>query len=168
MANTFVKIASVTVGSGGAADITFSSIPSTYTDLKIVYSTRCTADNVNTTFTLNGSTSNFSFRQIYGSGTTTASNSSASNVSSGPITNSSAYTASIFSNGEVYFPNYTSSNNKSFSIDGVTENNAALSYQHFIAGLWSNTAAITSIKLAPNSGNFAQYSTATLYGIKSS
>jgi hypothetical protein len=39
---------------------------------------------------------------------------------------------------------------------------------NFIAGLWSNTAAITSISMAPDNGNYPQYSTATLYGIKSS
>jgi len=32
--------------------------------------------------------------------------------------------------------------------------------------LWSNTAAITSIKIQQANGNLAQYSTATLYGIK--
>jgi hypothetical protein len=33
MATTYEIIASVTVGSGGAADIEFTSIPATYTDL---------------------------------------------------------------------------------------------------------------------------------------
>ena len=40
MANTYVKIATVTVGSGGAANMTFSSIVGTYTDLAIKISAR--------------------------------------------------------------------------------------------------------------------------------
>ena len=40
MATTFTKIASVTVGSGGASSIDFTSIPSTYTDLCVKLSTR--------------------------------------------------------------------------------------------------------------------------------
>ena len=37
---TFTKIASATVGSGGASSIEFTSIPSTYTDLVIKLSMR--------------------------------------------------------------------------------------------------------------------------------
>ena len=76
------------------------------------------------------------------------------------------YTASTFGNAELYIPNYTSSNNKSFSADSVTENNATAAYSQLIAGLWSNVTAITSLSLAPSSGTFVQHSTATLYGVK--
>jgi hypothetical protein len=47
------------------------------------------------------------------------------------------------------------------------ENNATLSLMNLAAGLWSNTSAITSIKITAV-GTFEQYSTATLYGIKNS
>ena len=60
-------------------------------------------------------------------------------------------------------------NNKSVSIDSVTESNdTSYGYQALVAGLWSNSAAITNITLTPETGNYAQYSTATLYGIKNS
>jgi hypothetical protein len=55
-------------------------------------------------------------------------------------------TANTFGNTEFYIPNYTSSNYKSFSVDGVTENNATAAFALY-AGLWSNTAAITSFRL---------------------
>ena len=60
MADTFVKIATVTVGSGGAATIDFSSIPSTYTDLCIKHSLRNGSINVSNAIrlTINGSLSN--------------------------------------------------------------------------------------------------------------
>lgn len=167
MATTFVKIQTVTVGSGGAANIEFTSIPQTYTDLKLVYSLRETSTGVNTTLTFNGSSSNFSWRQLAGDGTSPYSNNGSSNLYLGPMTNATQNTASVFSNGDVYIPNYKSSNNKSFFIDGVTENNATQAFTTLWIGLWSNTAAITSISFAPSdAGNFAQYSTATLYGIK--
>ena len=78
-------------------------------------------------------------------------------------------TASTFGNTMLYIPNYTSSNNKSSSSDGVAETNATNVNMAMIANLWSNTAAITSIKLTPATGaTLQQYSTATLYGIKNS
>jgi hypothetical protein len=61
------------------------------------------------------------------------------------------------------FPNYTSSNFKSFSADGANEDNTTSIYMGLTAGLWSQTAAITSLTLS--GANFAQYSTFTLYGI---
>jgi hypothetical protein len=162
---TCVKIQTVTVGSGGASSISFSSIPQTYTDLKIVYSLRCTTANVNSNISFNGSTSNVSWKQLYGNGASVGSN-SGTTVYLGPVMSASTDTANTFGSSEIYIPNYISANNKSFSIDGVTENNSATAYQTMWAGLWSNTAAITSVSVAPSDGgNFAQYSTATLYGI---
>jgi hypothetical protein len=167
MANTYVAIATVTVGSGGAANIEFTSIPATYTDLKLVYSGR---DNRNDTqngvnISLNGSTSNFTGIQLQGNGSAAASFNIARFVS---YNNGANSTANAFANAEIYFPNYASSNYKSFSSDAVEENNATTAFTFLSAGLWSNTAAITSITLTPDSANFVQYSTATLYGIKNS
>ena len=77
-------------------------------------------------------------------------------------------TASTFGNVEYYIPNYAGSNNKSVSVDHVTENNATAAIAALTAGLWSDSAAITSVKITPGSGTFAQHSSATLYGIKNS
>ena len=170
MANTYIQIGStVTVGSGGAATMAFSSIPATYTDLILVYSGRTsepTGTFYEVSLTLNGSTTGFTAKQLYGDGSS-ASSSSPTSRQAGLIGNV-ATTSNTFSNTQVYFPNYAGSNNKSYSVDSVTENNSAASYVSMLAGLWSNSAAITSISIAPTSGNFVQYSTASLYGIKSS
>ena len=73
MAVTYIKIASVAVGSGGAATIEFTSIPGTYTDLLLLSSTRdgTTADN-NTEFKLrfNSSSTSWTNRYIQGNGST--------------------------------------------------------------------------------------------------
>jgi mannitol-specific phosphotransferase system IIBC component len=167
MANTFVKIQTVTVGAGGAASIDFTSIPQTYSDLKIVSSSRHTEAAVSNDVlvTINSSTSNFTAKRVYGSGSSAGSDSNARVVG---VTVGASATASVFGNNEVYFSDYTSANYKSYIADIVGENNATTSYQMFVAGLWSNTSPITSITLTANGGNFVQYSTATLYGIKSS
>jgi hypothetical protein len=164
---TYKKIASVTVGSGGAANIEFTSIPGTYTDLVIKFSTRVdTNDSTRVDFSFNGSTSNFTNRWLFGNGSTA---SSFTNFGRGAGQSSVlGDTASTFSNNDVYIPNYAGSTNKSYSADGVTETNGSQAYQSLIAGLWSDTAAITSVRLTPGVGNFVQHSTATLYGIEKS
>lgn len=168
MPTTYEAIATVTVGSGGAASMAFTSIPGTYTDLLIKYSSRNGAAAVqNMAITLNSSTSSFTYRSLYGGGSVAPGSGSGSTNLVG-LAQASNYTANTFDNGEIYIPNYAGSTNKSISADSVTETNASESYQQFFATLWSNTAAITSVSLAPTSGSFVQYSTATLYGIKNS
>jgi len=169
MANTFIKIQTVTVGSGGASAIDFTSIPQTYTDLRLVVSSRSTGTGVSTRYvavSFNSNTSNYSYRRVYGNGSSTGSDNGSLRII-GTIPGSTA-TASVFGSLQLYVPNYTSANNKSYSCDSVEENNATGAEQDLIAGLWSNTSAITSISLTSDVGNFAEYSTATLYGIKSS
>ena len=170
MANTYTLISSVTVGAGGASSIDFTSIPSTYTDLLLYVSARNSVSNDGMGLKFNSSTTGYSYRDLYGTGSTAGS----SNNTTAPITaygliNPSTYTASVFGNAIVYIPNYATSNYKSVSIDGVAENNATATGMYLSASLWSNTAAITSINLtALSSGTIQQYSTAYLYGIKSS
>ena len=169
MANTMTLIASVTVGAGGAANIDFTSIPATYTDLQLVNSGRNTTNGDTTLqlyFNNDTTATNYNVRRIYGSGS--AISSAAFNASYSMYFPLSNYTASTFSSSQCYIPNYTGSSNKSFSIDSTEENNATLSEMVLLAGLWSNTTAINRITLVPYSGTFAQYSTAYLYGIKNS
>jgi len=170
MANTFELITSSTVGAGGASDITFSTIAGTYTDLCVKLSARLTAAAFTQSLTVqfNGSTSGYSSRNLRGSGSAASSVSDVygtDEIYVGEIPAASA-TASTFGNMDLYIPNYAGSNNKSLSVDIVTEDNQTLAWAYLSAGLWSNSAAITSIKLIPNAGNFAQYSTAYLYGVK--
>ena len=169
MATTYVQIGStVTVGAGGAASIDFSSIPSTYTDLKIVASLRTvlTGQVVQSLLIqFNGSTTGYSYRLLQGSGSTAASyNNTTRYFGDAPAADA---TANTFGNLEIYIPNYAGSANKSYSADSVTENNSTSALANLDAGLWSNTAAITSISLSA-ANNFVQYSTASLYGISKS
>jgi len=172
MANTYTLIASNTVGLLGSATITFSSIPSTYTDLLIKSSAR--TDRVNTVdyykLKFNGTATSYSERSLNGNGSAAASeNNNSTSYGFNYAIDAATATTSTFSNAEFYIPNYAGSNNKSYSTDAVTENNAATAYAAFTAGLLSNTTAITSITLeSANAANFVQYSTFYLYGIKNS
>lgn len=172
MPTTYKAIATVTVGSGGAANIEFTSIPSTYTDLSLVLSGRQSVGaGSNVKMTFNNSSANYSNRTIGANGSSVFSENNTQlgtvSIRIGFIT-STDYTSNTFSNIYTYIPNYASSVYKSVSSDAVNENNATTAYYGLFAGLWSDTSAITSIKLTPENGNFVQYSTATLYGIKNS
>ena len=148
-----------------AASVTFSNIPqSGYTDLKVVVSAR--GDSGGTRDLLlgfNGSSANFTSRYLYGAGTGTPTSSTATTWQA--EINSTTTTANTYGNAEIYIPNYLGSTYKSISSDSVTENNATAVITWLSAGLWSNTAAINSIALTLDTGNFVQYSTFSLYGL---
>jgi len=154
------------------ATIVFSSIPASYTDLCIKMSARSTSE-INSTIKWaeiilqpNGSGSNLSARSLLGywsgSAETTASNTDAI---TGGFASGNTTTSNTFSNVEIYIPNYAGSTNKSWSIDSVTEHNGNEALRWISANLWSQTTAISSITLDMTQGDFAQYSSATLYGI---
>jgi hypothetical protein len=168
MANTFIKIATVTVTSATQATLEFTSIPQTYTDLFITLSARADTAAIDVVgLTVNGGgTTVGTNRYVDGSGS--AFRSGAVNNYQG-LKQPSSYTANIFSNIEMYIPNYISGLNKFISSNNTTENNATEAYMGYSGSLWANTSAITSLTLSNGGGgNFVQYSTATLYGIKSS
>ena len=174
MANpTMTLISSNTVGSGGVASVTFSSIPATYTDLVVKVSAR--SSNATTiilgALRFNGDASSiYSDRTLYYIVGAAASNSnSANNFTYTNYSSANTSTANTFGNSEIYIPNYAGATNKSISSDNAAENNSTDAGLAIIAGLWASTAAINSITLFPGSGsNFAQYSTFYLYGIKNS
>ena len=166
MANTFEAIATVTVGSGGAASIDFSSIPATYTDLQLLISIREETSSSAVAFIkFNNTTANRSERYLQGNGSSATSGTTSvlQFIACQPTD-----TANTFGNASIYIPNYASSNYKSVSSDSVNENNATAAFSRLVAGLWSDTSAINQITITTDTGDVAQYSTATLYGIKNS
>ena len=158
----------VVVGSGGAASITFSSIPSTYTDLVIKLSGRASNSAAANSLRVqvNSITSGYSARGLRGDGSSATSFTDSGATFFVGVINANTGTASTFSNIEIYIPNYAGSTNKSISIDSARENNTTAADAYLIAGLLSNTAAISSLTLTcETSANFMEYSTAYLYGV---
>jgi hypothetical protein len=173
MANTFELISSVNVGSGGAASIDFTSIPSTYTDLCLKLSGRVagTGSGTQARIQFNGNSSGYSDTTIDGNGATVIGFSRSASayiyITSLPQGGGSNPSPNTWGSVDMYIPNYAGANPKSVSMDGVTEGNISTTYADLVAGLWNNTAAITSISLtSQDASNFVQYSTAYLYGVK--
>lgn len=170
MPANYVLLERVEVGATAVSSITFNSIPQTgYTDLKIVVSARdsSTADAAGNLYNIsfNGSTTTYTNRLLYGDGASAASATVYTRMIGEATTSATGSTANTFGNGEVYIPNYTSANYKSWSSEGIAERNATSAYAAINAGLWSTTSAITSVAISPNSGSWVQYSTFSLYGL---
>jgi hypothetical protein len=166
MNETMTKIGSYTVSAtGGDTTVTFSNIPSYYTDLRVYLSVRSTdsaAQGMNVAF--NGTTTGFSGIYLYSDGTNKSSSSLARYVGSVWGTNG---TASTFNSTEIYIPNYTSSYPKNFSVNNVADALSSTGHENIMSGTWSNTSPITSISFTMiSASNFAQNSEFTLYGIK--
>lgn len=160
---TMKLIETKTLGTA-AASIEFTSIPQDATDLCLLLSTRTTGTNNTLIIQFNGSSSNYSVRRLdgYGSGAPASTSNTNPYLS---FTNLSTYTANTFANCNLYIPNYTSSAAKVISSDNVTENNATAAEAIILAGLWNDTAAISSILIDPLDGNLVAGSTASLYKI---
>jgi hypothetical protein len=170
MANTYTLIEAKTL-STTPSSVTFSSIPQTYTDLKLVVSakTQSIYESDGAYVTFNGSSSGYSERTLMNiNGTMYSFNASSAFINWGIVCTGAGATANTFGNSEMYIPNYTSSNSKSTSSEISQENNGTATVMAITAALWSNSAAITSITLTAQNPNFVSGSTFYLYGIKNS
>ena len=162
---TMILVETKTLGTA-AASIEFTSIPQDATDLVLLWSGRSSIDTIEWYLRFNSdSGSNYTIRNLRGSGSTVLS-------SSGTYTgllfnglNASSQTANTFGNVQVYIPNYTGSTQKSVSGDEVEENNATQAFQNLVAGIWTGTSAITTLTITNAGGNFVAGSMASLYKI---
>jgi hypothetical protein len=162
-------ISSVSVGSGGSTLVSFTSIPQTFTDLVLLSSARCSVEltGINIAYNSSGSTDYFRYT-LQGDGSTAAvaQNGPSTTMLNTSVVNKSDATASVFSNTEIYIPNYTGSTAKILVANGVTENNSTQAFQVVSSGFRTATDAITSIQLTVQSPHsFVQYSKFYLYGI---
>lgn len=170
MANTFTLIGSVVVGAGGSATISFTSIPGTYTDLLLKLSARSESNYGNTftqtDMTLN-STGYTADRVLVGFNNSVGANSGGVGTTYGVTSNIA--TTNTFGNSEILIPNYTDSYQKATSSNGTAEtNNSTAAIISINATRFNVTSPVTSLALTAVAGNFAQHSTAYLYGIKNS
>lgn len=161
MAVTYEPIATTTLGSN-AADVTFSSIPGTYTDIYIVSLFKNTSAGGNFKIEFNGDTNtNYSDTRIYGNGSST---------DTGRGTNRNAAIigqadSAGFLLNQCSVMNYANSTTYKTTISRSSDTTGLYAAVGAVVGLWRSTATITSIKLYAD-GNLASGSTFTLYGIK--
>lgn len=169
---SYESIATVTVGSGGASSIDFSSISGTYQHLQIRLIARVsnadTGDNIFLQF--NGDTgSNYSWHYLEGDGSTTYAGgaSSQTKILSGRASAANA-TSSIFGVSVIDILDYSTTGQKYKTVRclcGLDRNGSGSVTME--SGLWQNTNAITSIKILNGSStNFVQYTQAALFGVK--
>ena len=165
MAATYTLIDKTTL-TGTQATVSFTSINNSYTDLVLKISARSSYSNGydQMRISFNGSSSSFSTIYLLGTGSSAASGNTVPQLIG--HADAATATANTFNNAEVYIPNYTSSNNKSFSADNVQEDNTSLALVSFTANLWSNTSAINQITLSLEIGSYVSGSSFYLYGIK--
>ena len=163
--NTYVALDKITVGSA-VASVTFSSIPSGYTDLVIVGNSGTTSGNANIALQVgNGSIdtgNNYSFTHLNGDGSTAA---------SGRVSNTaqiyidySAYAISTLTS--VYTWHLQDYANTTTYKTVLGRSNTASRGTNATVGLWRSTSAINQIKIDPQSTTFLANSTFTLYGIE--
>ena len=166
------SIATVTVGSGGSASITFSSIPSTYTHLQIRATFRETGSGTgaDTKLSFNGDTGSgnyYSQHGLYGNGTIAGADKDATSTHIWSIygTGSSA-TSGVFGVGVIDVLDYANTNKykTTRALTGYDNNGSGLIFLR--SGLWMKTNAITSITITADATAFAEYSSFALYGIK--
>jgi hypothetical protein len=170
--SSYESIATVSVGSGGVSDVTFSSIPSTYTHLQVRLIGRTNRSDQNGDFfktTLNSDTgSNYSWHFMRGNGTNTTTNAGASdNMMEVNRIPGSLITANIFGAIVIDILDYKNTNKYTTirALGGFDGNGSGEIFVN--SGLWQNTAAVTSITFTNSGGRtIQQYSSFALYGIK--
>lgn len=170
MANTFEKIATITVGAGGSSTIDITGIPSSFTDICIKLSMRTAQahpfDNIY--MSINGSSANYTLNWLGRAGTTAAAygRTSFGNNMVAYVPGANAY-STYFANTEIYIPNYAGSNNKAIWTAGANSDDSSTTYYGISGGLWAQTTAINRLTFSAGSAaNFIQNTTATIYGIK--
>lgn len=168
---TFDNIGTVTISSAQPS-IEFTGVPSSYDNLMIIASLRSTTsgttDEFYVRFNDDTTAANYpqSFTYTSGSGKYSTGTFTASGFA-GIQTTASGNTGSTFSNTQVLIVNYKTSNTKGVIVESSTFNQtSATLYHKFGSGYWAPSTVVNKVALTAGSGNFAVYSTATLYGIK--
>ena len=169
----FEHIETQTVGAGGAASVTFSSIPGTYKHLQVRWTARSNRsgqplDSMLVRFNGDTTATNYSFHQLYGSGASATSNGGASQaIQQWEVMPGATATASIFGVGVYDVLDYTSTSKNTTIRELAGNDQNGSGYVSLGSGAWYNTNAITSVTLLPQNGTgFVQHSTFALYGVK--
>lgn len=163
MASTYTPIATTTLGSA-ASSITFSSIPATYTDLRLVLNVTSVSVSDNFQIQFNSDTAtNYSQTLLIGNGTTASSTRYTSSSVIWDATNLST-TLPSFITLDIF--SYAGSTNKTALMSSNEDYNGS-GFTKASVHLWRSTSAITSIDIKMPSGRtFSIGTTATIYGIK--
>ena len=166
-AGVYYPINSITVPSGGAASVTFSSIPSTYTHLQIRATHLFSQADGTGWIQFNSDTSNnYSMHRIIADGSTVSGQNGSGSYPYGWCLVATPTNTNAPGGGIIDILDYTNTNKYTTvrSLSGTDSN--GYGYITLNSFAWLNTNAVTQIKIYPTSGTFNQYSSFALYGIK--
>ena len=165
---TYTPIATQTLGSA-TSSVTFSSIPSTYTDLRLVISMGGSVVDYFLKMQFNSDTStNYSLTELKGNGSA-ASSARSTDVSSIYVPKDLGYGTTVGNNMfTIDVQNYSNSTTFKTTLirANCTDPTATALGTSAIVGLWRSTSAISSIVFSTLTGTILAGSTFTLYGIK--
>ena len=154
--STYTPIYSTTFSSA-ASSITFSNIPTTFTDLVVVIGGKFSAD-ISAGIYFNGDTgSNYATTRMWGNGTS-AQSSSSNNSTQISLT---AGNGSVLSTYIVNIMNYSNQSTYKPVLGRSSQDQVSSRI-----GMWKSAAPITSITFVANGGNFVVGTVVTVYGIK--
>ena len=162
----YESIQTYTVGTAQAT-ISFTSIPSTYTHLQLRWMSKNTSADYSIRGQFNSDTAaNYSYHGLYGTGATAGAYSGVSQTYMA-FGQGADTTANVFGVGVVDILDYANTNKykTTRALSGWNANTTTGTVQ-LDSSSWRSTSAVTSILLSSAVGNFAQYSSFALYGIK--
>ena len=163
MPATYEPIATQTLASA-TSTITFSSIPATYTDLRVVVVATIANAGYDVVMRFNSDTgSNYAFHFIYGTGASALAAAASTQTSMVMGTTPDATYPCV---AVVDILDYANTNKYKTvrTLAGIDRNGSG--YVYLQSGLWQSTAAISTITINSPTGNYNQYSSFALFGIK--
>ena len=177
VASSYESIATVTVGSGGTASVTFSTIPATFAHLQVrimAQTNRGPYAGDSCLITVNSDTgTNYPQHSVQGDGSTATATGTTTSYSAMNMRNTMGSSAGPgFAAAIADLLDYANTSKyKTLRYLGGSDNNGTVSgyggYVVFGSSVWLNTAVITSLVFKPESGTlWNQYSKFALYGVK--
>jgi hypothetical protein len=169
-----IPIATVSVSSGGASYVEFTSIPSAYEHLQVraIGRTNRSANGDYALISVNGdtSTSNYTTHYLQGNGSSVASGAYVQSFAGALMSRWAAANdgSNIFGLGILDILDYSNTNKyKTFRDISGLDTNTSNSQVNFESSLWLSTAVINALRITPGAGTtWQQYSHFALYGIK--
>jgi hypothetical protein len=173
-AGDYESIATVTVGSGGASSVSFTSIPSTYQhlQLRVLARDNRSAGGSNLYAQFNSdSGANYATHALYGNGASASALFDGASQTSAAImrVSTSSIGSNIFAGGVIDILDYASVNKYKTlrALTGFDDNAVSGGQIYLWSGVWMNSgSAISSITITPVTTPIQQYSSFALYGIK--
>ncbi len=164
------SLATVTVGATAVASINFTGIPSGYTHLQIRGISKNTTGAGTyfvTSFNSDTSSANYTWHYLLGNGSVASAGAATSGTFPGSVlTNTYGGGANTFSAVVMDILDYTNNNKYKTikTLSGFDDNGTG--NINLTSNLWLSTSTISSITIGWNGGNFAQYSSLALFGVK--